>query len=92
MKNFVIAQIVPNVRQCLERGRQPGSTGWLHQLLRKLHSRRVPTPAPQAPCPLARPRSPLSLPHSDSGNACKEWWSVSQVVERLVSDGALSHK
>lgn len=60
-----------------QHGRRPGSTGCLHQLLHKLHPRRLPTPAPQARRPLAGPRSPLSLPHGDRGNACEEQWTDS---------------
>lgn len=82
MKNFVIAQIVPNVSvpgagpASSQHGRWPGSTGCLYQLLHKLHPRRLPTLAPQVPHPLAGPRSPLSLPHGDRGNACEEQWSI----------------
>jgi len=55
-------------------------------------AREAATAAPHARGPLAGPPSPLSVPHGDGGNACKEWWSISRVVECLVSNGALFHK
>lgn len=84
---------VPRARPAIPRcSRRPGSAVCLHQLLCKRHPGGLPTPAPQARRPSAGPRSPLSLPHGDRGNACEERRSISQVAERCFMSGGASHK
>lgn len=75
-----------------QRGRQPGSTSCLHQLLCKPYPRRLATSSHQEHCPLAGTRSPFSLPCGDCRAVCKGWWSISRVMQCYLTRDGASHK